>query len=107
MHSAKQLSVSIPRIAPTSKPVVKLACGTVISVVDLPPTWRIHWTVRDKWIVANAVRFGVMSYSDALSRYLMHPEELESWLDAARREQMSDVKIKSLDVRRPKRDTGH
>ncbi len=83
MHSAKPLSVSIPRIAPTSKPVVKLACGTVISVVDLPPTWRIHWTVRDKWIVANAVRFGVMSYSDALSRYLMHPEELESWLDAA------------------------
>lgn len=84
MHSADLQSGSTPITSPTLRNVVRLPCGTVISIVDLPKDWRIHWVAHDKWLVANAVLHGIIAYDTVLARYLMHPEELDQWLRGVR-----------------------
>ena len=63
--------------------VVRLTNGEIISVADLPKP-DCWWTHRRKWIVAQAVMHGLITYTEALSRYWMHPEELDDWIAKAR-----------------------
>ena len=53
-------------------------------MADLPPHPFICWTLQDKWIVANAVRYGLISYTQACRKYLMHPDELDDWIAKAK-----------------------
>lgn len=83
MPSAKQPSAPTPATSITSRVVVKLPNGEILSVADLPDP-HVWWTVRRKWIVAQAVLHGLLPYDEALRRYWMHPEELEDWIAKVR-----------------------
>jgi hypothetical protein len=62
--------------------------------------------MRDKWIVAQAVRFGILSYSGACARYLMHPDELDDWITKVRSGALRDLQEKSIQPRRVRRTPG-
>lgn len=63
--------------------VVRLPTGEVISVADLPKP-DVYWTIRRKWIVAQAVRFALIERDEAKRRYWLSDEELDMWIEAAR-----------------------
>lgn len=104
MLDAKPQSKSTRRTGITLRSVVKLPCGSILSVADLPPHPFIHWTKRDKWIVANAVRFGLISYRGACHRYRMHPDELDDWIAKVRAGEVDRLQQKFIRAPAPRSD---
>lgn len=64
---------------------VTLANGTILSQADLPPPNTYRWVASRKAVVVDAVVHRLISKKDALRRYDLSEEELESWISAATR----------------------
>ena len=64
---------------------VQLPDGSFLTRADLPPADTQRWVASRKAIVVRAVQYGLLSVDQALERYELSEEELESWLVAAQR----------------------
>jgi hypothetical protein len=53
--------------------------GNPLTLDDLPPPGATRWVIRRKAEVVAAVRGGLLSLEDALSRYNLSLEEFEGW----------------------------
>lgn len=58
---------------------VTLPDGTILSRADLPPADTRRWVASRKAVVVKAVLFGLISEAEAMERYALSREELESW----------------------------
>lgn len=58
---------------------VTLPNGAVLSRADLPPVETRRWVASRKAIVVKAVIHGLITESEALSRYSLSEEEFASW----------------------------
>ncbi|WP_050522442.1 CtrA inhibitor SciP [Pseudorhodobacter wandonensis] len=61
---------------------VMLPDGSILSRADLPPVDTRRWVASRKAIVVKAVTHGLISESEALSRYSLSEEEFSSWRSA-------------------------
>lgn len=62
---------------------VRLPDGTMMTRADLPPANTRRWVASRKAAVVRAVRFGLLSKDQAMDRYGLSEEELQSWIVAA------------------------
>jgi len=56
--------------------------GTPLTLRDLPPADTNRWVIRLKAEVVAAVRGGLISLEDALTRYRLTAEEFAAWQQA-------------------------
>jgi len=61
---------------------VTLPDGAVMTRADLPPAHTRRWVASRKAAVVRGVLYGLISQSDALSRYALSDEEFRSWVAA-------------------------
>lgn len=62
--------------------VVKLPDGTTLTRADLPSPQTRRWVASRKALVVKAVKYGLISEPEALTRYGLSGEELQSWARA-------------------------
>lgn len=74
---------------------VTLPDGRILSLADLP-TSGTRWVASRKAIVAEAVEYGLLMRKQALSRYGLSDEELDSWIDAIRQHGQNALKVTQL-----------
>jgi hypothetical protein len=61
---------------------VTLADGSILSRADLPPPETRRWVASRKAIIVKAITHGLITRSEALSRYSLSEEELAIWFGA-------------------------
>lgn len=61
---------------------VRLPDGTMMTRADLPSTSTQRWVASRKAAVVRAVLYGLISESEAKTRYALSDEELKCWIDA-------------------------
>lgn len=61
---------------------VTLSNGSVMSRADLPDPATRRWVVSRKVAVVRALEHGLLSRAEALARYDLSEEELDSWQSA-------------------------
>ncbi|TDK47389.1 DUF1153 domain-containing protein [Antarcticimicrobium luteum] len=61
---------------------VKLPDGRTMTRADLPPATTQRWVASRKAAVVKGVLYGLISESEAKTRYALSDEELQSWIDA-------------------------
>jgi hypothetical protein len=61
---------------------VTLPDGSIMTHADLPPASTRRWVASRKAAVVQGVVYGLLSQSDALSRYSLSEEEFEIWCGA-------------------------
>lgn len=64
---------------------VTLSDRTILTHADLPPPNTYRWVASRKAIVVDAVVHCLISRTEALQRYELSEEELESWIAASSR----------------------
>ena len=64
---------------------VTLSDGRILTRADLPPPDTYRWVASRKAIVVDAVTHQLISREEAIARYDLSEEELESWIAAAGR----------------------
>lgn len=65
--------------------IVTLPDGTILSRADLPPERTERWVASRKAKVVQAVKHGLLSREEAMKRYGLSEDELESWARAVDR----------------------
>jgi len=65
--------------------IVTLPDGSTLSRADLPPDTTVRWVASRKAIVVRAVKHGLLSRDEALTRYKLSGDEFESWCMAVDR----------------------
>ncbi len=58
---------------------VTLPDGTVMTRADLPDQDTRRWVASRKAAVVRAIRFGLLTWQDALDLYDLSDEELRAW----------------------------
>ncbi|PVA06060.1 DUF1153 domain-containing protein [Thalassorhabdomicrobium marinisediminis] len=82
---------------------VKLPDGTVMTRADLPPPDTRRWVASRKACVVRAVAFGLLSRSEAKTRYALSDDELSEWEGAVRDHGEAALKATALQkFRQPK-----
>jgi hypothetical protein len=66
--------------------------GGRMRLADLPPANTRRWVIRRKAEVVTAVRGGLLTLTEALSRYGLTEEEFDSWQAAFDRHGMSGLR---------------
>jgi len=61
---------------------VTLPDGTIMTRADLPPEDTFRWVASRKLAVVRGVVYGLISQSEALSRYALSEEEFGEWVKA-------------------------
>ncbi len=61
---------------------VTLPDGSIMTRADLPPADTRRWVASRKAAVVRAVRYGLITLEEAMSRYGLSEEEFESWARA-------------------------
>ncbi len=61
---------------------IALPDGTILSRADLPPPDTRRWVASRKAIVVKAVKYGLLSESEAKERYALSDEEYGLWVAA-------------------------
>lgn len=74
---------------------VTLPDGRILSLADLPASGT-RWVASRKAIVAEAVEYGLLMRQQALSRYGLSDEELDSWIGAIRQHGQNALKVTQL-----------
>lgn len=74
---------------------VTLPDGRILTLADLPDV-RTRWVASRKALVADAVRYGLLSRADALDRYGLSDEELDLWLHSLRQHGKNALKVTQL-----------
>ena len=64
---------------------VTLADGSVMTLADLPPAKTRRWVASRKAAVVRGVAYGLITQSEALSRYKISHEEFQEWVRAVSR----------------------
>lgn len=80
---------------------VSLPDGSILTRADLPPPDTVRWVASRKAVVVFAVSYGLLTRAEAISRYALSEEELESWENAMRRSGKAGLKatVRQEDVR--------
>lgn len=76
--------------------VVTLPDGSTLSRADLPPDGTIRWVASRKARVVKAVKFGLLTIEEALAKYQLSADELESWALAVERHGEDALKTTAL-----------
>ncbi|SHH22427.1 DUF1153 domain-containing protein [Marivita hallyeonensis] len=63
---------------------VTLSDGSILTRADLPPSNTYRWVASRKAIVVDAVVHHLITRKEALDRYALSEEELDSWIGAAK-----------------------
>ncbi|MDF1718463.1 MAG: DUF1153 domain-containing protein [Antarcticimicrobium sp.] len=61
---------------------VRLPNGTRMTRADLPPATTQRWVASRKAAVVRAVLYGLITETEAKTRYALSDEELKSWVEA-------------------------
>lgn len=61
---------------------VTLADGSVMTQADLPPANTRRWVASRKAAVVRGVAYGLISQTDALTRYQISEAEFQEWVRA-------------------------
>jgi hypothetical protein len=75
---------------------VTLPDGAVLCRADLPPVDTRRWVASRKVIVVKAVIYGLITESEALSRYSLSEEEFVSWRAAVDAHGENALKVTAL-----------
>ena len=65
--------------------IITLPDGTILSRADLPPERTERWVASRKAKVVQAVKHGLLTRDEAMKRYGLSEDELESWARAVDR----------------------
>ncbi|MCA8879110.1 MAG: DUF1153 domain-containing protein [Rhodobacteraceae bacterium] len=76
--------------------IVTLPDGTILSRADLPPEKTVRWVASRKAKVVFAVKYGLLSRDEAMRRYGLSGDELDSWASAVERFGEEALKTTSL-----------
>ncbi|MDN3711648.1 DUF1153 domain-containing protein [Paracoccus cavernae] len=76
----------------TGPRTVSLPDGRILTLADLPAA-ATRWVASRKATVAEAVEYGLLSREDALARYGLSEEELDSWVSAIRAHGKNALKV--------------
>jgi hypothetical protein len=85
------MSVSLRRQEAAASSIVG-PNGELIRFEDLPPPNTRRWVIRRKAEVVAAVRGGLLTVDEALTRYELTQEEFESWRGAFNRHGMAGLR---------------
>lgn len=85
--------------------VVRLPCGTILSMGDLPAR-NTRWVASRKADVVRAVLHGLLTREEALGRYGLTDEEFDRWLHNYATGGVRGLKVAAIDRRREAGD-GH
>lgn len=80
--------------SPTPR-AVRLSDGSVLSLADLPPR-QTRWVARRKATVVLAVRHGLLTREEALSRYELSEEELSRWEQMLERHGKAALRVAAI-----------
>jgi hypothetical protein len=58
--------------------------GAIARVFEALPTRPVPWTVFEQALVVQAIEWGWITHDEALSRYLICPDELQRWQSTLR-----------------------
>ncbi|CAD0185690.1 hypothetical protein RUESEDTHA_02585 [Ruegeria sp. THAF57] len=83
---------------------VTLPDGTVLSRADLPPADTTRWVASRKVVVVRGVLYGLITLSDAKSRYGLSDEEFNSWVSAVAEHGKDALKVTALKKYRQPKD---
>ena len=75
---------------------VTLPDGTIMTRADLPPEDTRRWVASRKAAVVRAVSNGLISQKEAMERYSLSEEELDSWSAAVNRHGEAALKTTAL-----------
>lgn len=75
---------------------VTLPDGSVMTRADLPPQETRRWVASRKAAVVKAVTHGLITSKEAMERYALSEEELESWSKAVFRHGEAALKTTAL-----------
>ena len=75
---------------------VTLPDGTIMTRADLPPVDTRRWVASRKAAVVRAVANGLITQKEAMERYGLSEEELESWSAAVMRHGEAALKTTAL-----------
>lgn len=75
---------------------VTLSDGTIMTRADLPPQDTRRWVASRKAAVVRAVANGLITHKEAMERYGLSEEELESWSAAVTRHGEAALKTTAL-----------
>ena len=65
--------------------IISLPDGTIRSRTDLPPERTERWVASRKAKVVQAVKHGLLTRDEAMKRYRLSGDELDSWARAVER----------------------
>lgn len=74
---------------------VTLPDGRILTVADLPDI-TTRWVASRKAVVAEAVQHGLLTREEALERYGLSEEELDSWVAAIQRHGRNALKVTQI-----------
>ena len=77
---------------------VTLPDGSIMTRADLPPSETRRWVASRKAAVVKAVKHGLLTRDQALDRYSLSDEELESWIGAVK--QHGEDALKATQIKR-------
>lgn len=69
--------------------------GSILTLADLPDA-NTRWVARRKATVVQAIQHGLLRREDALERYGLTGEELDSWMKAVEGPGLDALKVTSL-----------
>ncbi len=61
---------------------VALPDGSILTRADLPPPTTRRWVASRKAVVVRAVKYGLLTESEAIERYALSDEEFALWVAA-------------------------
>lgn len=79
---------------------VTLPDGSIITRADLPPPDTVRWVARRKALVVRAVRYGLVTEAEILSRYSLSAEEFARWCDAESQFGEAGLRVTKLQIYR-------
>lgn len=79
----------------TGPRTVTLPDGRILTMADLPAI-DTRWVASRKAVVVDAVEHGLLSRDEAIERYGLSPEELDSWFAAVARHGLNALKITAI-----------
>ena len=78
------------------EPYVSGPTGAPLTLADLPPADTGRWVIRRKAEVVAAVRGGLLSLEDALTRYGLTSEEFLAWQKSIERHGLAGLRTTRL-----------
>jgi hypothetical protein len=75
---------------------ITLPDGSILSRADLPPPDTHRWVASRKAVVIKAVKYGLISESEAMERYSLSAEEFALWMQAIEKHGEKALRVTTL-----------